>query len=67
VIVFAALFVYVPPLQGLLGTAALPARYVVLLLPYPFIVLGADELRKWIVRRRAASLAHRPAESAASA
>jgi magnesium-transporting ATPase (P-type) len=54
VIVFAALFVYVPPLQGVLGTAALPARYVVLLLPYPFIVLGADELRKWIVRRRAA-------------
>jgi hypothetical protein len=38
-----------PPLQGLLGTAALPARYVVLLLPYPFIGLGADELRKWIV------------------
>jgi calcium-translocating P-type ATPase len=67
VIVFAALFVYVPPLQGLLGTAALPARYVVLLLPYPFIVLGADELRKWIVRRRAASLADRPVESAASA
>jgi calcium-translocating P-type ATPase len=54
VIVFAALFVYVPPLQKLLGTAPLPARYVVALLPYPFIVLGADELRKWVVRRRAA-------------
>ena len=53
VIVFAALFVYVPPLQKLLGTAALPARYLVVLLPYPFIVLGADELRKWLVRRRA--------------
>jgi magnesium-transporting ATPase (P-type) len=66
VIVFAALFVYVPPLQRLLGTAALPPRYLVLLLPYPFIVLGADELRKWIVRRRGSSLGHRPAEPAAS-
>ena len=53
VVVFAALFVYVPVLQGLLGTTALPLRYVVLLLPYPFIVLGADELRKWLIRRRA--------------
>ena len=51
VIVFAALFVYIPPLQKLLGTAGLPARYLVMLLPYPFIVLGADELRKWVVRR----------------
>ncbi|MGP0038054.1 MAG: cation transporting ATPase C-terminal domain-containing protein, partial [Solirubrobacteraceae bacterium] len=55
VIVFAALFMYVPPLQKLLGTAALPPRYLVLLLPYPFIVLGADELRKWLVRRRVSS------------
>jgi magnesium-transporting ATPase (P-type) len=54
VIAFAALFVYVPPLHGVLGTATLPARYVVLLLPYPFIVWGADELRKRMVRRRAA-------------
>jgi magnesium-transporting ATPase (P-type) len=52
VILFAALFVYVPPLQRFLGTAALPPRYLVVLLPYPFIVLGADELRKWVVRRR---------------
>jgi calcium-translocating P-type ATPase len=52
VIVFAALFMYVPPFQKLLGTAALPPRYLVILLPYPFIVLGADELRKWLVRRR---------------
>ena len=51
VILFAALFVYVPPFQKLLGTAALPPRYLVVLLPYPFIVLGADELRKWVVRR----------------
>ena len=51
VIVFAGLFMYVPPLQNLLGTTSLPPRYLLLLLPYPFIVLGADELRKWAVRR----------------
>ena len=28
-----------------------PQEMLVLLLPYPFIVLGADELRKWAVRR----------------
>jgi magnesium-transporting ATPase (P-type) len=52
VILFAALFVYVPPLQNLLGTAALPAQDVLFLLPYPFIVWGADELRRWFMRRR---------------
>jgi calcium-translocating P-type ATPase len=66
VVVFAALFVYVPPLQGVLGTTALPLRYVVFLLPYPFIVLGADELRKWIVRRRASSVSHRRGDPAAA-
>ena len=50
----AAVLVFAPPLQSLLGTAALPARYLVLLLPYPLIVWGADELRKFVVRRSAA-------------
>ncbi len=53
VILFAALFVYVPPFQRLLGTAALPARYLIILIPYPFIVWGAEELRKLLVRRQA--------------
>ena len=52
VIVFATVFVYVPPLQGLLDTAALPVQDVLFLLPYPFIVWGADELRRWLMRRR---------------
>jgi magnesium-transporting ATPase (P-type) len=52
VILFAALFVYVPALQHLLSTAALPLRDVLFLLPYPFIVWGADELRKLVIRRR---------------
>jgi calcium-translocating P-type ATPase len=47
----AAVLVFAPPLQSLLGTAALPARYLVLLLGYPLIVWGADELRKLAVRR----------------
>ena len=48
----AVLFVYAPPLQALLGTAALTTRDLLFLLPYPFVVWGADELRRWIVRRR---------------
>jgi magnesium-transporting ATPase (P-type) len=52
VIAFAALCIYAPPLQSLLGTAALPARDLLFMLPYPFIVLGSDELRKWVLRRR---------------
>jgi calcium-translocating P-type ATPase len=48
----AAVFVYAPPMQDLLGTAALPAHFLALLIPYPFIVWGADELRRWLVRQR---------------
>lgn len=48
----AAIFVYAPPFQELLGTAALPAHNLLLLLPYPFIVWGADELRRYLIRRR---------------
>ena len=48
----AAVCVYVPALQSLLGTAALPLKYLALLIPYPFIVWGADELRRWYLRRR---------------
>jgi magnesium-transporting ATPase (P-type) len=48
-----AIFVYAPPLQSLLGTAALPVRDLVVLAPFPLIVWGADELRRYLVRRRA--------------
>ena len=50
-IVLAALFVYTPPMQAVLGTAALPASYLLLLLPYPVIVWGADELMRYLLRR----------------
>jgi magnesium-transporting ATPase (P-type) len=54
-LLLAAVFVYAPPLQSLLGTAALPVHDLALLLPYPFIVWGADELRRWLLRRHAAA------------
>jgi len=49
----AAVLVYARPFQALLGTAAVPARYLIILLPYPLIVWGADELRKFVIRRHA--------------
>ncbi len=52
-LMLAAVFVYAPPLQSLLGTAGPPPEALVLLLAYPAIVWGADELRRWLVRRRA--------------
>jgi len=50
----AAAIVYLPPLQDLLGTAALSPAMVAITLPFPVIVWGADELRRWLIRRRAA-------------
>jgi cation-transporting ATPase I len=51
----AAVLVFASPLKSLLGTAALPVHYLVLLIPYPLIVWGADELRKLLVRRSLAA------------
>ncbi|MFI9366558.1 cation-translocating P-type ATPase [Kitasatospora sp. NPDC053057] len=48
-----ALFIYAPPFQSLLGTAALTPGMLALAVPFPFIVWGADELRRWLLRRRA--------------
>jgi len=50
-IVLAAVFVYAPTLHALLGTAALPAADLLILLPYPFIVWGADEVWRFLRRR----------------
>ena len=50
----AAQFIYAPPFQALLSTAALTPEMVIFIAPFPFIVWGADELRRWIVRRRSA-------------
>ncbi len=58
-IVLAAVFVYTAPLQALLGTAALPASDLLILLPYPFIVWGADELWRYLLRRADSRRQHR--------
>jgi calcium-translocating P-type ATPase len=50
----AAVLIYAPPFQSLLGTAALEPHMVLFVAPFPFIVWGADEIRRWAVRRRAA-------------
>lgn len=49
----AALFIYAPPFQALLGTAALTPEVLLFVAPFPFVVWGADELRRWALRRRA--------------
>jgi magnesium-transporting ATPase (P-type) len=48
----AAAIIYVPILQELLGTAALPAHLLLITVPFPFIVWGADEIRRYLARRR---------------
>jgi calcium-translocating P-type ATPase len=48
----AAMIIYVPFFQHLLGTAALPADAVLIAATFPFIVWGADESRRGLVRRR---------------
>jgi calcium-translocating P-type ATPase len=61
----AAVLIYVPVFQDLFGTAALPVKDLALVAPFPFIVWGADELRRWLIRRaeRRSGLPKRPALS----
>ena len=49
---FAALLIYVPPLQVIFGTAALDPRQLLLLAPFPLVGWGVDELYRALVRRR---------------
>jgi calcium-translocating P-type ATPase len=51
--VFAAALVYLPLLHGVFGTAPLHAAELAILAPFPFVVWGADELRRAVLRRRA--------------
>ncbi len=50
-IVLAAVFVYVPFSQALLETEAPAPTDLLVLLPFPFIVWGADEFRRFLLRR----------------
>ncbi|HEU5252048.1 MAG TPA: cation-transporting P-type ATPase [Solirubrobacterales bacterium] len=47
-----AVLIYTPVFQSLLGTAALPWYYLLAVAPFPFIVWGADEMRRARARRR---------------
>jgi magnesium-transporting ATPase (P-type) len=47
----AAMIIYLPPLQNLLGTAALTPKMLAITVPFPFIVWGSDEFRRYVVRR----------------
>ncbi|MFJ6479776.1 MULTISPECIES: cation-transporting P-type ATPase [unclassified Streptomyces] len=49
---FTAALVYVPPLQGIFGTAALPLDVVALIAVFPVLVWGTDELRRRARRNR---------------
>lgn len=51
-LVLAAAIIYLPPMQSLLSTAPLGPDALAVTLPFPFIVWGADELRRWLLRRR---------------
>jgi len=48
---FAATLIYLPAMHGLFGTAALSPVQLAIVAPFPFIVWGADELRRLIRRR----------------
>ncbi|MGH3188469.1 MAG: cation-translocating P-type ATPase [Streptosporangiaceae bacterium] len=52
---FAAALVYLPAMHGFFGTEALAPGQLVTVAPFPFIVWGADEIRRLLVRRRAQS------------
>jgi calcium-translocating P-type ATPase len=52
-LVFAAAVIYLPPLQDLFATASLGWDELLLLALFPPLVWGSDELRRWVVRRRA--------------
>jgi calcium-translocating P-type ATPase len=50
-LVLAALLIYAPPFQHLLGTAALDPTQLAFVIPFPFIVWGADEVRRYLIRQ----------------
>jgi calcium-translocating P-type ATPase len=50
-LVFAAVLIYVPLFQPIFHTAPLGVAEVALLATFPPIVWGADELRRWALRR----------------
>jgi hypothetical protein len=58
--------VYAPPLQQIFGTAPLGPADLAILAAFPFLVWGADELRRAWLRRRAGTPASRTAAAEGS-
>lgn len=54
-LVFAAAVIYLPPLQAVFGTNALDVGGLAILVLFPSLVWGTDELRRWARRSREAS------------
>jgi magnesium-transporting ATPase (P-type) len=50
-LVFAAALVYLPAMHGVFGTEALSPAQLAIVTPFPFIVWGADEIRRLLIRR----------------
>jgi hypothetical protein len=59
---FAAALIYVPASGRIFGTAALSPAQPALLAPFPLVVWGSDELRRWIPRKRLMQLPTRTAD-----
>jgi magnesium-transporting ATPase (P-type) len=51
---FAATITYVPLFQEIFRTTSVPPDVLALMVPFPFVVWGADELRRRRQRRRLA-------------
>ena len=51
-LLFTAAVIYAPPLQDVFGTAALGWWHLAVIAPFPLIVWGADEIARWVSRRR---------------
>ncbi|WIN00566.1 cation-transporting P-type ATPase [Actinoplanes oblitus] len=65
-LVFAAVLIYLPPLQAVFGTAALGGAELAFLAPFPLLVWGVDELYRAWLRRRGSRTAHQEAPSCES-
>lgn len=51
-VAFAAAIAFLPPLHSVFGTASVSVRQLLVIVPFPFLVWGADEVRKTVIRRR---------------
>lgn len=58
---FAAALVYLPVLHGFFGTDALTPAQLAIVVPFPFIVWGADEIRRLLLRHYRARHQRSPA------